>query len=90
MPAPPKPVVVAALAALTVATGYSAYRLHRVRRALVAERAVRRLTAGMHARDMEACTERLNAAIGARAVLTEADLILDSALAVHRTEGGSL
>lgn len=46
----------------------------------------------MRARDMEAFTVRLNEAIGARAVLTEADLILDTALAVHHPyylEGGS-
>ena len=68
------------------------YRLHRVRRALIAERASRRLTDGMRHRDMEAFQLRLEAALGTRAVLTEADRILDSALASHldRPEGGSL
>lgn len=90
MPARPIPVlpVVAALAALAgVASG--ARHLHRVRRALEAERAVRRLTAGMHQRDLEAVAVRINQLSGARAVLTEADLILDTALAAHHDpEGG--
>lgn len=84
-------VVVAALAAVVVA-GAASRVCVRKRRALVAERAARRLTDGVQARDMEAFTVRLNEAIGARAVLTEADLILDTALAVHHPyypEGGS-
>ena len=83
--------VVAALAALVA--GAASRVCVRKRRALVAERAARRLTDGMQARDMEAFTVRLNALVGARAVLTEADLILDTALAVHHPyypEGGSL
>ncbi|MCL8016942.1 hypothetical protein [Streptomyces sp. AS02] len=88
---PAVPIVVAALAVLVVAASV-AYHLHRLRRALIAERAARRLTAGMHARDMAAFTVRLNAALGARAVLTEADQILDAALvaAHHDPEGGHL
>lgn len=85
---PALPIVLAALAALVAAS--AVYHLHRLRRALIAERAARRLTAGMHARDMQAFTVRLNAALGARAVLTEADRILDAALvaAHHDPEGG--
>lgn len=85
------PIAVAALAALVVAVG-AAYHLHRLRRALIAERAARRLTAGMHARDMAAFTARLHAALGMSAVLTEADRILDAALvaAHHDPEGGHL
>lgn len=67
-------------------------RRHRcLRRALVTERAARRLTEAAHYRDMAAFSERLHAAVYAREVLDEADLILDSALASHRhdPEGGS-
>lgn len=80
-------IVVAALAVLAV--GAAVY-LFRLRRALVAERAARRLTAGMHARDMAAFTARLNEALGVSAVLTEADRILDDALvaAHYDPEGG--
>ena len=87
---PALPIALAALAAVAVVC--AAVYLHRLRRALVAERAASRLTAGMHARDMQAFTVRLNAAIGARAVLTEADRILDAALvaAHHDPEGGHL
>lgn len=61
-----------------------------LRRALVSERAARRLTEAAHYRDMEAFTERLHAAVYAREVLEEADLVLDSALASHLDpEGGS-
>jgi len=79
--------VVAALVALVVA-GAAVYRLHRLRCALQAERAARRLAAGMHHRDMEAFRARLEAAVGAREVLAEADRILDTALAAHYPEGG--
>lgn len=83
----PALIVVAALAAVAVCV---AVHLHRLRRALIAERAARRLAAGMHARDMAAFTVRLNAALGVSAVLTEADQILDDALvaAHHDPEGG--
>lgn len=84
-------IVVAAFAVLAV-VGVAVY-LYRLRRALVAERAARRLTAGMHARDMAAFTARLNAALGIQAVLSEADRILDDALvaAAHNDpEGGPL
>lgn len=83
----PVVMVVAVLAALGVA-GAVVVRLHRVRRALVAERAARRLAAGMHARDIEAFRARLEAAVGARGVLEEADRIIDTALAAYNMEGG--
>ncbi|MFD5848316.1 hypothetical protein [Streptomyces chartreusis] len=87
MPAPL--IVLAALAVLAVVG--AAVHWYRLRRALIAERAARRLTAGMHARDMAAFTARLNAALGVSAVLTEADRILDDALvaAHYDPEGGS-
>ncbi|MGW2384373.1 hypothetical protein [Streptomyces sp. NPDC001658] len=78
----------AALAAL-VGVVWAARRYVRTRRALEAERAARRLAAGMHARDREAFAARLNAVLGARAVLAEADRIVDSALAAYDPEGGS-
>lgn len=80
--------LVAALAAVVVA-GAALYRLHRLRRALIAERASARIAGRMQARDLEAFRLRLEAAVGAREVLREADMVLDTALATHRTEGGS-
>ncbi|MFG2276754.1 hypothetical protein ACGFNY_44225 [Streptomyces chartreusis] len=84
-------IVVAALAVLAVGAALLRH-IVRLRRALVAERAARRLTAGMHARDMAAFTARLNEALGVSAVLTEADQILDDALvaAHYDPEGGHL
>lgn len=81
--------VVVAVLAFVVACA-ALYRLHQVRRALVAERASRRLVGRMQARDMDAFHARINALLEDRAVLAEADLILDSALTAHRTEGGHL
>lgn len=78
--------VVAALAALVA--GAALFRLHRLRRALIAERASARLAGGMQARDLEAFRRRINALLEERAVIAEADRILDTALATHRTEGG--
>ena len=70
--------------------GVAVYRLHRVRRALIAERASRRLTERMQYRDMDAFRVRIDDLLRERAVLKEADLVLDSALASHhRPEGGS-
>lgn len=89
MPAIRKPAVLAALAALGVA-GAAAHQVVKTRRALIAERAARRLTAGMQARDFDALSRRLNAAVYADQVLAEADLVLNSALATHRPEGGAL
>ncbi|MCX4885957.1 hypothetical protein [Streptomyces sp. NBC_00847] len=83
----PEPPVVAALTVLAV-VGYGGYRLHRLRRALIAERASRRLTEQMRYRDFEALSDRLNAAVYATQILSEADLVLDTALATHYPEGG--
>lgn len=89
MPARPIPVVVA-LAALAGAA-CAARHFYLLRRALDAERAARRLTAGLHQRDWEALTLRLHEAVAAQHVLGQADLVLDSALATHHDpEGGSL
>lgn len=87
MPAPRTPTVLAALAVLTVA-GAAAHQVAKTRRALLAERAARRLTAGMQARDFQALSDRLNAAVYADQVLAEAGLVLNTALATHRPEGG--
>lgn len=90
----PALIVVAAFAVLAV-VGVAVY-LVRLRRALVAERAARRLMARIHAGDVAALTDdfaaRLNAALGVNAVLSEADRILDAALvAAHNDpEGGPL
>ena len=76
------------LAALAV-VGFAVYRLHRLRRALDAERAARRLTAGVHARDMQAFHERIQGLLQDRAVINAAEQILDNELAAHhRPEGG--
>lgn len=87
MPAPPIQRV-AALAALTAAA-VTLYRLHRLRRALDAERAARRLTAGLHHQDLTAFTSRITAAVRAHQTLGEADHVLTEALAAHHDpEGG--
>jgi hypothetical protein len=60
-----------------------------LRRALLAERAVRRLEGAAHIRDIEAFSVRFHAVLEDRAVLEAADLVLDSALATHHDpEGG--
>lgn len=83
--------VVAALAALAGAA-CTARHLILLRRALDAERAARRLTAGLHQQDLAAFTVRLHRALDAQHVISQADLVLDSALATHHhdPEGGSL
>lgn len=86
MPEPPVVAVLAVLAAVVVA-GWVAHRMFKLRRALDAERAARRLTAGMQARDLAAFQRQVDALRRDCAVLAEADRVLDSALA-HRTEGG--
>jgi hypothetical protein len=75
--------------AVVAVVGVAAYRLHRLRRALDAERAARRLTAGMRLRDIDALHRRVEGLLRDRAVLAEAERILDTELAAHRTEGGS-
>jgi len=79
--------VVAALTTVVVA-GAAAHQLAKTRRALYAERAARRLTAAMQARDLAAFQRQVEALRRDCAVVQAADRILDSALASHRTEGG--
>lgn len=90
MPARPIPVLTA-LAAL-VGVACTVRHLILLRRALDAERAARRLTAGLHQQDLAAFTVRLHRALDAQHVISQADLVLDSALATHHhdPEGGSL
>lgn len=80
--------VVAALVALVVA-GAASYRLRQVRRALVAERAAARLAGRMQARELDAFRTRINDLVWERAVLSEAGLVLDRALASYNPEGGA-
>lgn len=90
MPAPPISRV-AALAALTAAGAAAFYRLHRMRRALDAERAARRLTAGQHHHDWQAFHHRLHTAVHAHRTIAEADQVLTDALTTHThldPEGG--
>lgn len=90
MPARPIPVLTALAALAGVVC--TARHLILLRRALDAERAARRLTAGLHQRDLEAFTIQLRRAVAAQHVISQADLVLDSALATHHhdPEGGSL
>lgn len=82
--------VVAVLAAAAGAVCGARY-LCRLRRALDAERAARRLSDGLHRQDLEAFTVRLHRAVDAQHALSQADLVLDSALASHLDpEGGPL
>lgn len=85
----PVVLVVAVLAALVVA-GAAWFRLHRLRRALIAERAAARLAAKRSCQDMEAFRVRINALLADRAVVAEAEQVLDIALAHHSKEGGAL
>jgi len=86
---PVRPIAVAAaLTAAAVCCGI-ARRHCNLRRALVKERAVRRLEGAAHVRDIEAFTVRFRAALEDQAVLDAADLVLDTALATHHDpEGG--
>lgn len=84
----PAVLMVAAVLAALVVAGAALYRLHRLRRALIAERASARLAGRMQARDLEAFRRRIDALLEERAVIAEADRILDTALATHRPEGG--
>ena len=85
------PVVLMVVAVLAfLVAGAALFRLHRLRRALIAERASARLAGGMQARDLDAFRTRVNELLQERAVLAEAERVLDTALATHRTdpEGG--
>ena len=83
----PVVLVVAVLAALVA--GAALVRLHRVRRALIAERAAARLAAKRSCKDMEAFRSRINSLLADRAVVAEAEQVLDTALAHHSKEGGA-
>lgn len=85
-----RPIAVAAAFTAAALFGALVVRRHRkLRRALLAERAVRRLEGAAHIRDIEAFSVRFHAVLEDRAVLEAADLVLDSALATHHDpEGG--
>jgi hypothetical protein len=83
----PEVLIVAVLAALVV-VGVAVVRLHRLRRALIAERAASRIAGAMQARDYDAFRARVNELLLERAVLTEAERILDNELATYDLEGG--
>lgn len=87
---PVRPIAVAAaLTAAAVCCGI-ARRHCKLRRALLTERAVRRLEGAAHVRDLEAFSVQFRAVLEDRAVLDAADLVLDTALATHHNpEGGS-
>lgn len=83
-----------ALTVLTL-TAAAALRRHRLlQQALAREKAARRITDAAWHRDLQAFDARLRAVLAAHqsttGVLTEADQVLDTALAHHRTnpEGG--
>lgn len=83
--------IAVALALLLVVGVVGGVQNVRLRRALRGECAARRLTAAAHQRDNEALARRIEKSVREAEVLEAADLILDSALAVHhRTEGGPL
>ena len=85
----PAVLMVVAVLAFLVA-GAALFRLHRLRRALIAERASRRLTSRMQAKDLDAFRSRVAELLQDREVLAEADRILDTALAHHSNpEGGA-
>ncbi|MEU5323039.1 hypothetical protein AB0G67_40745 [Streptomyces sp. NPDC021056] len=79
--------VVAALVALVVA-GAALYRARHLRRVLDAQRAEQRLTAGMQRNDVAALHKRIQQLTRDLWVLSEAERVVDSALASDRTEGG--
>jgi len=79
---------VAALVALVVA-GAALFRLRRVRRALVAERAAARLAGQLQAHELDAFRDRITDLLQERAVLAEAERLLDAAFASYNPEGGA-
>lgn len=87
-----RPPTIAVLTAVLAGLALAATHVVRVRRALLAERAARRLADASHHRDLDAFTRRLHAAISAHQALTDADRALDAALAAHfddpHPEGG--
>lgn len=92
---PPRPIHIATTLA-TAGTALAIWmRWHRLRRALLQERAARRLTDAAWHRDVTAFDRRLTELIGQQhttsSVLAEADQVLDTALATHHQnpqEGG--
>ncbi|WP_329376224.1 hypothetical protein [Streptomyces sp. NBC_01483] len=87
---PVRPIAVAAALTAAALCAVVVRRHCTLRRALLAERAVRRLEGAAHIRDLEAFSIRFHAVLEDRAVLDAADLVLDSALATHHNpEGGS-
>lgn len=64
------------------------FRLHRLRRALIAERAASRIAGAMQARDLDAFRKRVKELLAERALLAEAERILDEELATYDLEGG--
>jgi hypothetical protein len=86
---PVRPIAVAAAFTAAALCAVVVRRHCKLRRALLAERAVRRLEGAAHVRDLEAFSVRFRAVLEDRAVLDAADLVLDSALATHNDpEGG--
>lgn len=85
----PEVLIVAVPAALVVGiAGVAVYRLHRLRRALIAERAASRIAGAMQARDFDAFRARVDGLLAERALLREAERILDEELATYDLEGG--
>ena len=73
-----------------VVAGAATFRLRSVRRALLAERAAARLAGQMQAQDLDAFRRRVCELMQERAVLAEAERVLDTALATYNPEGGAL
>lgn len=81
--------IAVALAVLLVVGVVGGVQNVRLRRALRGECAARRLAAAAYHSDAEAMSKRIQKVALDQEVLEAADLILDSALAVHhRNEGG--
>jgi hypothetical protein len=84
------PIAVALVLVLLVGVVGGVRQLLHLRRALRRECAVGRLTAAAHHGDVQALSRKVQSIVWEREVLAEADLVLDSALAVHHrnSEGG--
>jgi hypothetical protein len=87
------PLIVLAVAALTAAAVavWRVRRLRRLYRVLARETAAYRLTEGCRDQDYAAFHVQIEELLAQRAVLSEADRVLDGALAIHHydPEGGS-
>ncbi|MEU9849286.1 hypothetical protein [Streptomyces sp. NPDC047985] len=73
--------IAAVLTTAALAAGLAWRHARSVRRALVLERAARRLTEAAQHRDLDAFRRRLDAAMAEQRVLEAADRIVDDALA---------